>query len=138
MGARPQGVVTVGVIQQALESATPRAPRGRTRAPTFRPHDERRPTTPRLAPRTRSPAKPVGVAGEQEPLGDAEPAVVPGERVGARPQVPPGSSWRQLGADGQRSGKTGVLSVVHEYSAPLDPPVPRFVPMVRCTIFTCR
>lgn len=36
----------------------------------------------------------------------------------------------------QRSGKIGVMSVVARYCAPLDPPVPIFAPIVRCTIFT--
>lgn len=38
----------------------------------------------------------------------------------------------------QRSGKAGWLSVFITYSAPADPPVPILVPIVRCTIFTCR
>jgi hypothetical protein len=37
-----------------------------------------------------------------------------------------------------RSGKSGWLRVRMRYSAPSLPPVPRRVPMVRCTIFTWR
>src|SRR6185369_10832579 len=35
----------------------------------------------------------------------------------------------------QRSGKTGWKSVRRRYSTPAEPPVPRFVPIVRSTIF---
>ena len=38
----------------------------------------------------------------------------------------------------QRSGKMGWNSVVRRYSTPAEPPVPRFVPIVRSTIFTWR
>lgn len=38
----------------------------------------------------------------------------------------------------QRSGKSGAISVVIRYWAPADPPVPTFVPIVRCTILTWR
>lgn len=36
------------------------------------------------------------------------------------------------------SGIVGLNKVVIKYCAPLDPPVPIFVPIVRSTIFTCR
>ena len=78
----------------------------------------------------------VRVPGEQQPLGDAEAGVVGRERVGRAMQRRRvhHSSVRMA----QRSGKSGLLSVVMRYSAPVLSPVPRFVPIVRCTIFTCR
>src|SRR5437899_10985150 len=38
----------------------------------------------------------------------------------------------------QRSGKSGRPTDSLRYAAPADPPVPRLVPIVRSTIFTCR
>lgn len=38
----------------------------------------------------------------------------------------------------QRSGKAGLNSVFRRYSAPAEPPLPGFIPIVRSTIFTCR
>lgn len=37
-----------------------------------------------------------------------------------------------------RSGKAGRNSVPRRYAAPVDPPVPNCVPMIRSTILTCR
>src|SRR5688572_27454264 len=68
------------------------------------------------------------VAGQQNPLGYAKATVMLGKLFGADH-----SSERIA----QRSGKAGWLSVLMRYSAPADPPVPIFVPIVRCTIFTC-
>src|SRR5207249_10047813 len=78
------------------------------------------------------------VAGQEQPLGDAEPAVVTRERVGARVERPRRHAAHSSVRIAQRSGNAGLFSVVSRYSAPVDPPVPGFVPMVRCTIFTCR
>src|SRR6267142_7035170 len=69
------------------------------------------------------------MAGEQDALSDAEPCVVLGELC-----------WIDHSSEriAQRSGHAGSFRVFIRYSAPLDPPVPAFVPIVRCTIFTCR
>ena len=65
----------------------------------------------------------VRVAGQEQPLGNAEGRVVLRERIQ--------SSLRTA----QRSGKNGLCSVERRYSAPY-PPVPCRVPIVRSTIFT--
>lgn len=65
------------------------------------------------------------VTGEENALGHAEPRVVRGERRGQR--------WLRIS---HKSGKNGLSSVVARYAAPLDPPVPRLLPIVRWTIFT--
>ena len=69
----------------------------------------------------------VRVAGEEQPLGDAERRVVAGELL-RRDQ----SSARTV----QRSGKKGLFSVSRRYAAPGEPPVPGRDPIVRSTIFT--
>src|ERR1043166_2446825 len=51
------------------------------------------------------------------------------------PHLPPPHSSERIA---HKSGNAGWLSVVSRYSAPADPPVPAFVPIVRCTIFTWR
>src|SRR6266705_7211861 len=71
----------------------------------------------------------MGMTGQQDSLGDSKPRVVFSQlfRVDH-------SSERIA----QRSGKAGWFSVFMRYSAPAEPPVPCLVPIVRCTIFTCR
>ncbi len=96
------------------------------------------------------------VSGEQEALRDPEASVVGGERVrravqvfgadvGARRAGRPDGRRVRSGRDAhrrdriaQRSGKAGRNNVVRRYSAPEDPPVPGFAPMVRSTILTWR
>ncbi len=76
----------------------------------------------------------VRVAGEEQPLGHPEPRVVRRERVRRIVE----RLWVHYSSVliAQRSGNRGWLTVVIRYSAPALPPVPRRVPMVRCTIFT--
>src|SRR6266567_577267 len=71
----------------------------------------------------------VRVAGEQNAFGNAKAGVVLGQLLRI-----------DQSADriAQRSGNAGWLIVVKRYSAPAEPPVPGFVPIVRWTIFTCR
>ena len=78
----------------------------------------------------------VRVPGQQEPLGHPEAGVVRRQRVGRVGETVEGdhSSLRMA----QRSGNTGIDSVVRRYGTPDDPPVPAFEPMVRSTIFTWR
>src|SRR5213596_2772784 len=78
------------------------------------------------------------VACQQQSVRHAETAIIRREGVrtpGQRLRRHVGHSSVRIA---QRSGKAGLLSVVSRYSAPAVPPVPTFVPMVRCTIFTCR
>jgi hypothetical protein len=48
------------------------------------------------------------------------------------------SFFNEAGGGPQRSGKSGCNRVLLRYSTPSEPPVPCFMPMVRCTILTWR
>src|SRR5205814_3668085 len=67
------------------------------------------------------------VPRQQHALRHAEARVVRRERRRQR--------WLRIS---HRSGNNGLESVVARYAAPVDPPVPRLVPIVRSTIFTWR
>ena len=81
----------------------------------------------------------VRVPSEQTPLADAEPTVV--WRQSVRLLVERlwlhDRSYNSVRM-AHKSGNASWNRVDFRYSAPLDPPVPRLVPIVRWTIFTCR
>ncbi len=81
----------------------------------------------------------MGVAGEQQSFSHPEAGVVASERVrraGKRLQV--GEGAHRSVRIAHRSGNRGWNRVRTRYSAPAEPPVPFFVPIVRSTILTCR
>src|SRR2546421_4251312 len=71
----------------------------------------------------------VRVSGEKDSFSNAKASVVLGKLV---------RIYHSSERIAQRSGNAGWFSVFIRYSAPAEPPAPAFVPIVRCTIFTCR
>src|SRR5690606_12907989 len=91
----------------------------------------------------------VRVAGQEEPVRDVEAAVVRRQGVPARVELFRSDHRASLVLSSRskprrhssvriahRSGNAGLKSVVLRYSAPVEPPVPGFVPIVRSTILS--
>jgi hypothetical protein len=130
MGARGEGDVGARIVQEAGEPGTYLIGPGEGAVPLVV-HQLRR-VEPRLLECRKADVRPrlVRMARQEQPLRDPEPRVMPRQGGGIELH----SSVRIT----QRSGYAGRLRVVVRYAAPAEPPVPRRVPMVRSTIFTCR